>query len=138
LGWVGNQKDACVPPFDKQVYNGTGTVLVQAGTECEYSDRYREIGKAFGLEPAADKNHSGRDWQAPLEKFTADSPIARLVLTYCAHNFGEHSATKVRALAKLFKVNVEKISSDAEKELASRSRDELTRARKSEQRCKKK
>jgi ParB/RepB/Spo0J family partition protein len=45
-----------------------------------YSDRYREIGKAFGLEAAAEKNHSGRDWQSPLQKFTADSPLARLVL----------------------------------------------------------
>lgn len=37
VGWVGNQKDTSMPPFDRQVYNGTGTALVQAGTECEYT-----------------------------------------------------------------------------------------------------
>jgi ParB/RepB/Spo0J family partition protein len=101
-----------------------------------YSDRFREVGKAFGLEAAAEKNHSGRDWQAPLENFTADNPIARLVLTYCAHNFGEHSAAKIRAVAKLFKVDVMRIEKDAQKELAARTQTELARAKKSEARGK--
>jgi len=93
-----------------------------------YSDRYREVGKAFALEAAAEKNHSGRDWQRPLEKFAGDSPVAKLVLTFCAHNFGEHSGSKICAMAKLFKVNVATISKDAEKELAARTREELARA----------
>lgn len=97
-----------------------------------YSDRYREVGKAFGLEAAAEKSHSGRDWQGPLENFTTDNPVARLVLTYCAHNFGEHSATKVRELARLFKVDVKKISIEAERELAARTQQELARTKKSE------
>lgn len=101
-----------------------------------YSDRYREIGKAFGLEAAVEKNHSGRDWQAPLEKFTAESPLARLVLTYCAHNFGEHAGSKIRALAKTFKVDVAKISSEAEKELAAKTREEIMRAQRVEERRK--
>ncbi len=99
-----------------------------------YSDRYREIGKAFGLEAAAEKHHSGRDWQAPLEEFTADNPIARLVLTFCAHNFGDHSSAKVRELAKVFRVDVKKISVEAESELTARTRAELARAKKSEAR----
>jgi hypothetical protein len=99
-----------------------------------YSDRYREVGKAFGLEPAADKNHSGRDWQGSLEAFTGDSHLAKLVLTYCAHNFGEHAATKICELAKLFKIDVAKISAVAEKELTARVRQESARARSAEQR----
>ena len=101
-----------------------------------YSDRYREVGKAFGLEPAADKNHSGRDWQGSLEAFAGDSHLAKLVLTYCAHNFGEHAATKVRAMAKLFKVNANKISTNADRELAARCKDELARATKGAERQK--
>jgi ParB/RepB/Spo0J family partition protein len=101
-----------------------------------YSDRYRQVGKAFGLEAAADKNHSGRDWQSPLEKFTDVNPLSKLVLTYCAHNFGEPSAAKLHAMAKLFKVNIDKIVADAEKELATRCHAELLRARNSEQRQK--
>jgi ParB/RepB/Spo0J family partition protein len=113
----------------------SGTLLKQALALCSeevfdhvYSDRYREVGKAFDLEAAAEKNHSGRDWQAPLEKFTADNPLARLVLTLCAHNFGEHSASKIRAMAKIFKVDVAKISADAEQELKNRVDDERSRA----------
>jgi hypothetical protein len=98
-----------------------------------YSDRYREVGKAFGLEAAADKNHSGRDWQSPLEKFTGESALARLVLTFCAHNFGEHSGSKIREMAKVFKVNVAKISAEAEKELTAKTREELARAKATEQ-----
>ena len=93
-----------------------------------YSDRYREIGKAFGLEPGENRNHSGRDWQGPLEKFSAGSPLARLMLTYCAHNFGEHSAPKVLALARLFKVNAARIASQTEKELEKRIASETLRA----------
>ena len=101
-----------------------------------YSDRYREVGKAFGLAAAAEKNHSGRDWQSPLEEFTGDSPLARLVLTFCAHNFGEHSGSKIRDMAKVFKVNVAKISAEAEKELATKTRAEFARAKASEQKRK--
>jgi hypothetical protein len=100
-----------------------------------YSDRYREIGKAFGLEPGENRNHSGRDWQGPLERF-AGSALARLVLTYCAHNFGEHSASKIRAMAKIFKINVEKIVSLAEKELNVRISEESKRAQRGETRRK--
>ena len=101
-----------------------------------YSDRYREIGKAFGLEAAAERNHSGRDWQGPLEAFAGDSPLAKLVLTYCAHNFGEHSGSKIRDIAKVFKVDVREISAKAEKELGAKTREELARAKKSEARRK--
>lgn len=101
-----------------------------------YSDRYREVGKAFGLEAAAEKNHSGRDWQEPLEKFAAESPVASLVLTFCAHNFAEHSAAKIRALAKLFKVDVATIEKDTKEELVTRTQEELARAKKSEARRK--
>jgi ParB/RepB/Spo0J family partition protein len=101
-----------------------------------YSDRYRDVGKAFGLEAAAEKNHSGRDWQEPLEKFTADNPVARLVLTYCAHNFGEHSAGKIRAMAKVLKVDVATISNVAGRELATRTQEEQAQAKKSEARQK--
>ncbi len=121
----------------------TGTQLKQAmALVCDelfdhvYSDRYREVGKAFGLEAAAEKNHSGRDWQGPLEKFAGDNPFAKLVLTFCAHNFGEHSASKIRELAKVFKVDVAKISTAAEKELTTRTREELVRAMAAEQRRK--
>jgi ParB/RepB/Spo0J family partition protein len=121
----------------------TGTPLKQAMElvsdevfDHVYSDRYREVGKAFGLEAAAEKNYSGRDWQAPLETFAGDSPLTRLVLTYCTHNFGEHSTAKIRSMAKLFKVNVTKIEKDAEKELAAKTREELARAKKSEARRK--
>lgn len=102
-----------------------------------YSDRYREVGKAFGLDAAAEQNHSGRDWQTPLEKFVGDSPLAKLVLTLCAHNFGEHSGSKIREIAKVFKVDVREISVKAEKELAAKVRGELARAKKSEARRKK-
>jgi hypothetical protein len=101
-----------------------------------YSDRYREVGKAFGLEPAAEKNHSGRDWQASLEKFAGDCALAKLVLTFCAHNFGEHSGSKIRDIAKVFKVDAREISAKAEKELAAKVREELARAKKSEARRK--
>ena len=121
----------------------TGTQLKQAMAlvsdevfDHVYSDRYREIGKAFGLEAAAEKNHSGRDWQGPLEKFAGDSPVAKLVLTYCAHNFGEHSESKIREVAKVFKVDIQGISAEAEKELAAKRREELARARSLEQRRK--
>jgi ParB/RepB/Spo0J family partition protein len=99
-----------------------------------YSDRYREVGKAFGLEPGEDRNQSGRDWQQPLEKFSGGSPLARLVLTFCAHNFGEHSASKVRALARVFKVNVERIATSTRAELEAKIKDEAARAKASEQR----
>ena len=82
------------------------TIAAEEVFDHVYSDRYREIGKAFGLEPVENRNHSGRDWQAPLEEFTAGSPMARLVLTFCAHNFGEHSASKIRAMAKVFQSSV--------------------------------
>jgi hypothetical protein len=101
-----------------------------------YSDRYREISKAFGLRASAQKNHSGRDWQSPLEEFTAGSPLARLVLTFCAHNFSEHSGSKIREMAKVFKVSVAKITAEAKKELATKTHEELARARGSEQRRK--
>jgi ParB/RepB/Spo0J family partition protein len=123
----------------------TGTPLKQAmalvGDEVfdhVYSDRYREVGKAFGLEAAADKNHSGRDWREPLDQFAGDNPLAKLVLTYCAHNFGEHSGSKIQDIAKVFKVDVRKISAEADKELAAKTREELVRARKSQQRQKSK
>jgi len=102
-----------------------------------YSDRYREVGKAFGLEAVPDKNHSGRDWQPPLENFVDGSPLAKLVLTLCAHNFGEHSGSKIREIAKVFKVDMREISVKAEKELAAKVREELARAQKSEARRKK-
>lgn len=101
-----------------------------------YSDRYREVGKAFGLKAAANGNHSGRDWQEPLERFAGDSPLARLVLTFCAHNFGEHSGAKIHAIAKVFEVNAAMISKGAREELATRTREELARARLSEERRK--
>jgi hypothetical protein len=101
-----------------------------------YSDRYREVGKAFGFEAVADKNHSHRDWQSPLEEFTEDSPLARLVLTFCADNFGEHSAAKVRATAKFFKVDVARIEKEAQEEVEARTQDELARAKKAEPRRK--
>jgi hypothetical protein len=99
-----------------------------------YSDRYREVGKGFGLEAAAEKNHSGRDWQGPLEQFAGENPLAKLVLTYCAHNFGEHSGPKIREIAKVFKVNVGTIATQADKELAAKTREELARVNKSEAR----
>jgi len=101
-----------------------------------YSDRYREVGKAFGLEAAAEKNHSGRDWQKPLEDFAGGNPVAKLVLTFCAHNFGEQSGSKIQAIAKLFKVNVATISQDVGKELSIRAGEELARARNAEKRGK--
>jgi ParB family chromosome partitioning protein len=98
-----------------------------------YSDRYREVGKAFGLEAAAEKNHSGRDWRDPLEKFAGDSPLAKLVLTFCAHNFSEHSGAKIREIAKVFQVDARKIAAKAEKDLAAKMSEELRRARRLEQ-----
>lgn len=92
-----------------------------------YSDRYREIGKAFGLEPGENRSHSGRDWQGPLETFSGRSPLARLVLTYCAHNFGEHSFGKVKSVAKIFKVRIDEITSSTERELRERVAKELAR-----------
>lgn len=103
-----------------------------------YSDRYRDVGKAFGLEAAADKSHSGRDWQQPLKEFVGDSPLAKLVLTFCAHNFGEHAGSDIYALAKLLKVDVAAITKDADKELATRTREELARARRTTDRVKNK
>ncbi len=98
-----------------------------------YSDRYREIGKAFGLEAEADKQHSGRDWRRSLEAFAGKSPLAKLVLTFCAHNFSEHSGAKVREIAKVFKVDARRIAAEAERDLATQVSEELRRARRLKQ-----
>lgn len=115
-------------------------VLVAVASEAfdhVYSDRYRDVGKGFGLEPEADKNHSGRDWQTPLVKFTGGNPVALLVLSYCAHNFGTYSAAKVQALAKMLKVDTAKIATGVNATLKERVAGELERAKRSEERRKK-